>query len=800
MRRAPLALSFLFLAVTAISAQPDGGATAPPSQSAGQGQPPTVISAAANEADIRLRLTVDARPEPGDLEAGLLISEQNPALRIRPAVTLVSMPAGADKTWDVVLKVSGLIPLGDSTAPLLYKGRQVVETLRFHKAGLSVKPPADGPIVAREKDGRILLVLENGSNFDYKTVKARLRFQDSDVCGLTADAFVETVTDDAAKAADACASHASWTSFTVPRSSQVSLRALTRPDWFRDPGSAFARTATRKGVLTLLYDDAGGKTAFEQNLPLEVRFEPTNWSLLVSLLAVGALLFAGAILSLLLRVSIPNYRRKKALKERLNDSRRVISDVSSQLDSQLRVLLRVELLALDQRRRDGWVLGPDFVETATRIETSLVTLERKIALARRLDVASRRLDTLLAGPVSPTRVDLIERNLLAACDVLKNDQLTEPDWVFVQQRIETGDKVLDDPTPEEKQAFEALLSQRWKAVREHFGLATNSNALIVPAVLKPIAECFPDSSLLPKLADADGTTWIASVGVIRADLQLTALEILREVQFLAPAVNQGKKWTDAMSQLTQWLATPAINNLRLARLQLLQLAEGVTEEDVVKALAEQQAHIEIDPQIVSSNQTVRMAVQFRDPKLNSATAREAIVCEWQLPEPRLASLLQWMARPPKDTGASASKETGAAEPKDKPKGGTPAAMAPPLTDVGWRIHRYFPADVVEQLVEVRFYANGKPVMTADGSAPVVVTRTVVPATPALKKDRWERWIWRHVPQWLQLLAALLVPLAALAVTTSSDAMSGQFWDLISLGFGSETIRSILTGPQPPNSR
>jgi hypothetical protein len=62
-----------------------------------------------------------------------------------------------------------------------------------------------------------------------------------------------------------------------------------------------------------------------------------------------------------------------------------------------------------------------------------------------------------------------------------------------------------------------------------------------------------------------------------------------------------------------------------------------------------------------------------------------------------------------------------------------------------------------------------------------------------RKDKWERWVWRPAPQALQLFAALLVPLAALAVTTAGEGASGRWWDLVGLGFGSETIRNILSG-------
>ena len=53
-----------------------------------------------------------------------------------------------------------------------------------------------------------------------------------------------------------------------------------------------------------------------------------------------------------------------------------------------------------------------------------------------------------------------------------------------------------------------------------------------------------------------------------------------------------------------------------------------------------------------------------------------------------------------------------------------------------------------------------------------------------------------VPEALQLGAALLVPLAALAVTQAGEGSSGNWWDLVGVGFGSEMIRNILTAAPP----
>jgi len=784
----------------------DGRSTVAPT--AGQGRPPIIISATEKEITIRIPLSLDAEPANGDLELGLLTCDQHPDHRIVPTVTQVAATEDkAAKIWQVTLKISGLIPFGDSSAPLLNKGRQI-ETLRFHRSGLIVRAPIDAPIVAREADRTMLVVLENPGPFSYSGVRARFRFEDADACDVTIDgARRSSQNASSATVADHnCDVFERWTSFPVKELSQVSLRASTDADWFRDAQTGLARSAVRKGLLTLRYGSSS--PVFEQNIPIEVRFEPDNWSLTKSMAKVASWLIVGALLSLVLRVSIPNYRRKKALKDQLNECQRATTEISDQVDSQLRVLLRVEMLALDQRRREGWVLGPDFAEVATRVEGGLASLKRKIVLVQRLDAARCRREALLSGAVSPTRIDNIDTNLEAACEGLKSDQLSDADWLFILQKLEAGDKALNEPSQEEKLAFEALLSQRWKAIRDHFGVTPNDKdpeieELKIPELLQKMADCFPEGLLLPRKKDVDGTAWINSIGAVRADLQLTALELVKQVQFLLPALNGDCKWSKALVHLTEWLATPAISNLVAARRQLLELAEGISPADIVTALAKRQADIDLDPQVVNANQAIRMTVRFRDERLNGATARGAVRCEWRFLPPRTRALRKLKRR-----------DVLAQEPNqrvDDPNKGEGTASA--ATDVqhetlsGFRINRYFEPDIVEQVVEARFYCKGSPVLadntpgvppgpvSLDGS--VLYRWKISPGQGSrTQPDRWEKWIWRHAPQLLGLCAALLVPLATLAITTTTgDVSSSHWWDLVGLGFGSETIRNILTGQQ-----
>jgi hypothetical protein len=123
---------------------------------AGQGHPPVVVPATEDTASVRVQIALDGSAEPtkDDFKAGLLVSAQSPDLRIVPTIDVTSNLAGQKGSVNIDLLVKGLSPFGEMTVPLHYRGRQV-ETLRFHKVGLVVKPPPDGVIVAQEKQRRL---------------------------------------------------------------------------------------------------------------------------------------------------------------------------------------------------------------------------------------------------------------------------------------------------------------------------------------------------------------------------------------------------------------------------------------------------------------------------------------------------------------------------------------------------------------------------------------------------------------------------------------------------------------------
>jgi hypothetical protein len=182
--------------------------------------------------------------------------------------------------------------------------------------------------------------------------------------------------------------------------------------------------------------------------------------------------------------------------------------------------------------------------------------------------------------------------------------------------------------------------------------------------------------------------------------------------------------------------------------------------------------IECDPEseVVPPNEKVGFGVRFHQANLNTAAARELFTCEWQFKD----NLVQLNRK-----GVFEGwKVKEAAETRE-------------LTELGWHVYHYFESNVQGTQVSVNFCdSEGRKVQlqTQGKNWP---TLNITPKERERKKrehkDRWSRtWL-----ELIQLGAALLVPLATLAATTATSGTIGNWWTLVGIGFGSDTIKNIL---------
>src|SRR5262249_41540458 len=178
-------------------------------------RPAVLVPASSDKAVVTVHLTSADKPDAMAIEAGALVNAGNPDLKIVPRVTVTAV-SGKDKDWDLTIAVDQLIPFGDSTVPLLYRGEQK-QTLCFVKAGLVAKPATEGGFSVRD-GSQLAIILEDPTAFEYPTVRMRLRFQNAEVCQAAAEK--------AAASNGKCDDPNRWFSFSVLKYSPATLRVI----------------------------------------------------------------------------------------------------------------------------------------------------------------------------------------------------------------------------------------------------------------------------------------------------------------------------------------------------------------------------------------------------------------------------------------------------------------------------------------------------------------------------------------------------------------------------------------------
>jgi hypothetical protein len=266
----------------AVTDQPKTG----PNEPAQTGTDQTAILVAADSDQVTVRLLlrgIDAAPMDDDLEAGLLVIDQQPNWLGRPTIRLVPNQDAQQRNggYSTELKITNLVTFGEGKFSLFYKGRRI-EDLRVSKPGLSARPATGDAFVAREED-EFLFVLQNPSTFKYASVRARLRFEGEDACVFAPETFgigqaVATKTSNPSQVS-VCGANSQWTAFDIPQYAQTTVRVNPPHSWFIDPDTGYARGAKRKGWLTLRFGSADSQQIYEQNLPIEIQFQPSVRSL-----------------------------------------------------------------------------------------------------------------------------------------------------------------------------------------------------------------------------------------------------------------------------------------------------------------------------------------------------------------------------------------------------------------------------------------------------------------------------------------------------------------------------------------
>jgi len=528
----------------------------------------------------------------------------------------------------------------------------------------------------------------------------------------------------------------------LPPTSSVSVDLVPRDKWF--PRSSWVKEGVRDGNIRLRWQvpNTGGQPAPERVIPFKAHLNlvKESWQSFWGNGFVLAFLILGGLCSLLLNNWVPNALNRADIKEQLGALANRTRDLSTHIDSRLRVLLRVERNRVAQLLKSRWTISAEFADVVKQSRDKIAMLNQQIDVAAQLDRARVDLEQAMRTKGLAASVDEADTELQKAADLLQRADPTKEDFdaakaliVGASQRI-VKMKELDAD-------FEPKLRKKIDSLNQEFYPASPTVSAALTQLKTALGRVFTSFDKFR------ATTPLSSSDYWLVDLITEQLELVRLYQ----AYYDSTKTPPFPKQddYIRFLQTDTIAGLRKAKLLLQQIKEVIFVEDIVAAIKDPSTKIVIEPSPME-DRLAKFSVRFSRAELNSAAALDVIPCEW-------------------DFGHD------------------------DLTETGWEAYHYFPrGGEPEYTVKATFLPpNAKP-----DDEPLFITTTA-------KVEREPRRVIgdRNLAEGLRLGIVLVIALIGLLAgareqLTKLDLLPAAVAVFL-LGFGADTIKNLISPKQAP---
>ena len=414
----------------------------------------------------------------------------------------------------------------------------------------------------------------------------------------------------------------------LPANRVATIQVTPETRWFTTPISGIFKEETRDGLLTIRLTPRGqvaGPGLPEQSIPVraQLAYWPA-WRHPIGMLVVFLALLAGGLCSLLLNQWFPNRLRRLDLEERLADAAARTRNLSSRVDSSLRILLRVERYRLLRLLNSRYAFSPEMARVLAACATAADRLEVKITLLERIDTIDGDLRTL--GVVAaPTLADGVAARLRKAADRLRSPQPTDPEMQEAGALVtEAAAKLaaIGQSDPE----LVAVLQDRLQMIQAALGSTG------------PLRKSEPGQTLtghLRALFDyLDGPPQLAALRPAEYadhDLKLLRLALLLEfLQRYADVNPAARARLDAggARRFAEHIASPAWDDYVQARLVVREIRDSIDSAEVEEQIRQKNARITAQPADPRPHQAVELSAVFTVDGYNRASARDEYVCQW----------------------------------------------------------------------------------------------------------------------------------------------------------------------------
>lgn len=385
------------------------------------------------------------------------------------------------------------------------------------------------------------------------------------------------------------------------------------------------------GKLTLSFSPMGAAGAPywpSKVVPVKVHLRGASeaqrsWAVNTVLLLV--LLF-GAMFSYLSAVGLPNRLKRSEYREALAQLGQRITDISTLVDSRLRVMTRVQRKRLDALLGLRWAYSPDLTRIFGQVAPGLAALEKQVTLAKRIDVAHRRLQYLDTKNAPPSLLAAAEEAVWKAAEEIS--QLSPDDARLARsaEYLDTAFRLMAEADAEKLDAAKIKeLAQglnpkydQTTADLKSYDQADVYTKTIEPAlagIFTPVAASEFETESIGKAARLDQI-------IVKRDLVRQFLQV-----YTASPEDFRTKLDAQLKRLLLALGLDSYKALRRARLLVRETREGVFPEDLAK-VGPDDAWIEIDPASPRANNPARFVIRFKDPAMNNAAATDECEGRW----------------------------------------------------------------------------------------------------------------------------------------------------------------------------
>jgi len=610
-----------------------------------------------------------------------------------------------------------------------------------------------------------------------------------------------------------------WEAETISPNSKKIIEIVPPDGWFPRAFQSIFKDDVQVSSLRLrLVEYAGGETngtlsqLAKESLPekeipftAHLAYYSPNTQLILSTIVITMVLLVGGVFSLIVRNWVPNQLRKQDLKERLAKLSVKTSALSSRLDSNLRVLVRVEPKRLTDLLNSRIIISPDMATVFTQCEKGIKSLERRVSILETVDSTYERLDALWASWPPPSLIDKVEQLLFKASQLLRSTDPSEFDFEAAKASV----------------AEAALSCERIHANDDKFAEYLNSKITSLKSSLAPegtigsTQTCERIKRLLPGLfriledgQDPQNPTPIASDDYSRLDMTALALAMIRDyVQLYENSSNLQKdlRLDEYENKFIKHLSLQSREQLAKAQSLLRQMREGIFTSDIEEAIRNREIAIEMDPPVAREQHPVRFSARFNRIDLNDSAARESFECIWDFGSARvhIDKGRFWNRSKPMgaDDGALALATSNSMK-DDKPPADDPnrdvESSSPDNYPVesedrfierGWSVCHYFVLNTTHHVTVWFEDQTGKTI--CENNSKLELKRPVLPAIDpsAQSKDRLKT-------EMVSLAIVLVVALLGLITGAREqvlklDIVPGLVTVFL-LGFSADAIKNLLT--------